>query len=119
MKPEELLEKAEKIYGHPSDWTQILSELMPDMLESWLDIRQHVADDGVLSRKIKEFILIGINLVRRYPSGVENHMRKALEHGATKEEIMEVIATAVISSSAPAIINGPRVLKKLLEEEQH
>ena len=117
MKTDELLEKANKIYGNTPDWTQTLAELMPEMLESWLNIRQKVADDGALSRKVKEFILIGINLVRRYPSGVENHMKKALEHGATKEEIMEVIATAVISSSAPAIINGPIVLKKLIEKQ--
>jgi len=117
MDPDELVEKARKIYGNSADWTETLAELMPEMLESWLNIRQKVADDGALSRKEKEFILIGINLVRRYPSGIENHMRKALELGATKEEIMEVIATAVISSAAPAIINGPRELKKQTEKQ--
>ena len=43
-------------------------------------------------------------------------MSNALELGATKEEIEEVIATAVISSAAPAIINGPKELKKQIEK---
>lgn len=113
---EDLLEKARKIHGESSDWYQILADLMPEMLESWLMIRQKSAVDGALTRKVKEFILIGINLVRRYPSGVEKHMSNAFELGATKEEIMEVIATAVVSSAAPAIINGSQELKKQVEK---
>ena len=98
MKPDELIEKAKRIYGNSADWTGPIADLMPEMLESWINIRQKVADDGALTRKVKEFILIGINLVRRYPSGIENHMKKAIELGATQQEIMEVAGTPIVSA---------------------
>jgi AhpD family alkylhydroperoxidase len=116
VKPDELIEKARKIYDNSADWTEPIADLMPEMLESWITIRQKVADDGALTRKVKEFILIGINLVRGYPSGIENHMKKAIELGATQQEIMEVIATAVISSAAPSIMNGAKELSKLTQK---
>ena len=91
---------------------------MPELLSSWIEIRSKVIADGALTRKVKELILLGINLVRRYPSGVETHMRGALDAGATNDEVMETIATAILSSAAPAIYNGPRALKQELEKRK-
>ena len=113
-----LLLKYKKTYGQVPDWAETVSQVMPELLEHWLGIRSKVMVDGALPRKTKEFIFLGINLVRRYPSGIETHMRGAMEAGATKEEIMEVIATAILSSAAPAMYNGPRALKAELEKRK-
>ena len=113
-----LLLKYKKVYGQVPDWAETVSQVMPELLEHWLGIRSKVMVDGALSRKIKEFILLGINLVRSYPPGIETHMQGAMEAGATKEEIMEVIATAILSSAAPAMFNGPRALKAELEKRK-
>ena len=115
---EDLLSRYKKSYGQVPDWAETVSELMPELLESWLGIRSKVMVDGALPRKMKELILLGINLVRRYPSGVENHLRSALEAGATKEQVMETIATAILSSAAPAMYNGPRALRAELEKRK-
>jgi AhpD family alkylhydroperoxidase len=114
----QLLVKFKKSYGKVPDWAETIGQIMPELLEPWLGIRSQVMVDGALPRKIKELILVGINLVRRYPSGVENHLRAAMDAGATKEEVMEVIATAVLSSAAPAMFNGPRALKAELERRK-
>ncbi len=106
-----LLLKFKNAYGQVPDWAETISELMPELLEPWLQIRSKVIADGALPRKVKELILLGINLVRRYPSGIETHLRGALDAGATQEEVMEAIATAILSSAAPAMYSGPRALK--------
>jgi AhpD family alkylhydroperoxidase len=106
-----VLLKYKDVYGQVPDWAETISEVMPEFLEPWLQIRSKVIADGALPRKVKELILLGINLVRRYPSGIETHTRGALDAGATKEEVMDAIATAIISSAAPALYNGPRALK--------
>jgi AhpD family alkylhydroperoxidase len=114
MKPEDtekVLLRYKEVYGQVPDWAETISEVMPEFLEPWIQIRSNVIADGALPRKVKELILLGINLVRRYPSGIETHTRGALDAGATKEEVMEAIATAIISSAAPALYNGPRALK--------
>jgi AhpD family alkylhydroperoxidase len=115
---QQLLLKYKKTYGQVPDWAETVSQIMPELLEPWLGIRSQVMVDGALPRKVKELILVGINLVRRYPSGVENHLRAAMDAGATKEEVMETIATAILSSAAPAIYNGPRALKAELEKRK-
>ncbi|MBI5969229.1 MAG: carboxymuconolactone decarboxylase family protein [Deltaproteobacteria bacterium] len=113
-----LLSRYKEAYGQVPDWAEVVSQIMPDLLGPWIEIRSKVIADGALSRKVKELILLGINLVRRYPSGVETHMRGALDAGASKEEIMEVIATSILSSAAPAMYNGPRALKEELKKRK-
>jgi AhpD family alkylhydroperoxidase len=114
----QILSQYEKSYGQVPDWAETVGEVMPGLLEPWIKIRLQVMADGALPRKVKELVLLGINLVRRYPSGVENHLRAAMNAGATKEEVMEVIATAVLSSAAPAMFNGPRALKAEMEKRK-
>jgi AhpD family alkylhydroperoxidase len=115
---QQVLLKYEKTYGRIPDWAETVGQIMPELLEPWLGLRSQVMSDGALPRKVKELMLLGINLVRRYPSGVENHLRAAMDAGATQEEIMETIATAVLSSAAPAMYNGPRALKAELEKRK-
>ena len=115
---EQLLARYKKTYGQVPDWAETVSQIMPELLGPWIEIRSKVIADGALSRKVKELILLGINLVRRYPSGVQTHMRGAMESGATEDEIMETIATAILSSAAPAMYIGPRALKEELKKRQ-
>lgn len=51
---------------------------------------------GPLSRKMKELILIAIDATptHLYEPGLRMHMRDALRHGATREEILEVLELA-------------------------
>ncbi len=121
MEPEEvknLLAQYKKAYGKVPEWAETVSQIMPELLEPWLKIRSLVIADRVLPRKTKELILLGINLVRRYPSGMETHLRGAMDAGATKEEIMEVVATAILSSAAPAISKGGTALRAELERRK-
>lgn len=114
MRPNEIkkvLFRYKKAYGQIPDWAEIISEIMPELLEPWLLIRSRAIENGELSRKVKELILLGINLVRNYQAGVETHLRGALDSGASIQEIMETIALSIISSAAPVIYNGPRTLR--------
>jgi len=111
-----LLLKYKESYGKVPDWAETISQIMPELLGPWMEIRSRVMADGALPRKVKELILLGINLVRRYPSGIESHTRGAMDAGATKEEVMEAILTAILSSAAPAMYNGPRALKEELRK---
>ncbi len=115
---EKLILQFKNSYGQLPDWAEAVSETMPELLDAWLKIRSIGIPGGVIPRKYRELILLGINLVRRYPSGIENHLRGAMDAGATKEEVMEVIATAIISSAAPSMYNGPRALRAELERRK-
>ena len=58
--------------------------------------RLSVGADGTLSVQVKEFIVLGVLASRGLQYGVEAHMRRAIAHGATRDELFEAIkATAV------------------------
>ena len=82
------MQEYKKAYGQVPDWAETISEIMPELLDPWLQIRSKAIPDGALPRKVKELVLLGINLVRNYPAGVETHLRGAMNAGANKEEIM-------------------------------
>ena len=87
-----------------STWnTSINKERSPDVancfdvetLEAWKRFNSLVFEEGMLSKKMKELIAVACTYITRYPYCIERHAKKALEEGATKEEIAEAIAVAV------------------------
>jgi alkylhydroperoxidase/carboxymuconolactone decarboxylase family protein YurZ len=55
-----------------------------------------LGEDGTLSVKVKEFVVMGILASRGLQYGVEAHMRRALAHGATKDELFEAVKAAAV-----------------------
>src|SRR4051812_23182400 len=71
--------------------------LDPDFFEATLKLVQVPRNHATLEPKVREFIMIAIDasVTHLYApgpgKGLDNHIRQALEAGATKEEIMEVL----------------------------
>lgn len=78
-------------YWRPT-WDQVLA-LDPDFFEAYLNFSSVPWRHGVLSPKVKEFIYIAIDAstTHLHAEGTRTHMRNALRHGATRQEIMEVL----------------------------
>jgi alkylhydroperoxidase/carboxymuconolactone decarboxylase family protein YurZ len=72
-------------------WDDILA-LSPDFFEAYLRFSSVPWRHGRLEPKVKEFIYIAIDAATThlYEPGTRIHVRNALCHGATREEIMEV-----------------------------
>jgi alkylhydroperoxidase/carboxymuconolactone decarboxylase family protein YurZ len=107
---EEVYNAFRAYYGKVPDWVKLMGELAPEGLYHYFNLRAIGVNDGVLPRKVKELILIGMNLIRRYPPGLRAHIKGALDAGCTPAEIGEVIVTAMVSGAACSIIDGPQIL---------
>ena len=75
--------------------------------------RLSVGKDGTLSVKVKELIVLGILASRGLQYGVEAHMRRAVEDGATKDELFEAIKAAAVPGGGVAYSVGVRALQEL------
>ena len=75
--------------------------------------RLSVGDDGALTVKVKEFVVLGILASRGLQYGVEAHMRRALVYGATKDELFEAIKAAAVPGGGVAYSVGVRALHAL------
>ena len=102
-------------YGYSDmDWA---AQLDPAYAAARADVRRlSVGEDGTLSVKVKEFVVMGILASRGLQYGVEAHMRRALAYGATKEELFEAIKAAAVPGGGVAYSVGIRALQALEQD---
>ncbi len=69
--------------------------------QSFVDMEQNTYKDGILTKKQKELIAIGISLVINCESCMEWHIKQAIDDGASEEEIIESIEVGIEMSGGP------------------
>ena len=89
----ELMERFIEERGY---WNGVWDELLeadPGFFAAYLDFSAHPSRRGVLDPKVRELIYIAIDAATThlYLPGLRVHVRNALGHGATADEIMEVL----------------------------
>jgi AhpD family alkylhydroperoxidase len=99
-------------YGYSEmDWA---AQLDPAYAAARAEVRRlSVGEEGTLSVKGKELIVLGILASRGLQYGVEAHMSRALDYGATKEELFEAIKAAAVPGGGVAYNVGVRALHAL------
>ena len=102
-------------YGYSEmDWA---TQLDPAYAAARAEVRRlSVGEEGTLSVKVKELIVLGILASRGLQYGVEAHMRRALDYGATKEELFEAIKAAAVPGGGVAYSVGVRALQTLEQD---
>lgn len=83
----------ERGYWHP--FHQGLLERDPDFLAAYFSYQSQPWRTGHLAPKVREFIYIAIDasVAHLYERGMRRHIEFALDHGATPDEVLEVIET--------------------------
>lgn len=97
--------------GVKSEWVEVMEREVSEILLHYGNLRASILKDGVVSRKLKEFVLIGINIAERYEKGAELHIRSARKLGATDQEITEVVVTSLLTAGIPAWFEGSEFIK--------
>src|SRR5438132_2087696 len=102
-------------YGYSEmDWA---AQLDPAYAAARAEVRRlSVGEEGTLSVKMKELIVLGVLASRGLQYGVAAHMRRAIEYGATKEELFEAIKAAAIPGGGVAYSVGVRALQALEQD---
>ena len=77
------------------------------------ELRRVAVSEGALSVKVKEMIVIGILASRGLQYGVAAHMRRAVDFGATRQELFEALKAAHIPGGGVAYSVGIRALQEL------
>jgi AhpD family alkylhydroperoxidase len=102
-------------YGYSDmDWA---AQLDPAYAAARAEVRRlSVGEEGTLSVKVKELIVMGILASRGLQYGVEAHMRRAVDYGATKEELFEALKAAAVPGGGVAYSVGVRALQALAQD---
>ena len=102
-------------YGYPF-WEWVAKE-DPEYVAARQPLSEISLGEGkALSIKQKEMVIIGILAYRGREAGVLAHMRRAIQHGATKRELLESIQAAAVPGGGPTFSTGVQALMKLDQE---
>ncbi|MEM1513367.1 MAG: carboxymuconolactone decarboxylase family protein [Candidatus Thermoplasmatota archaeon] len=86
-----------------------------ETMKNYQKFVESVLKDNHLDKKTKELIALGIAIVKRCDYCIGIHVEKALQAGATKEEIIDAALVAVLMEGGPAMTYFTEV-KKALDE---
>lgn len=116
----DLIERMEKERGYlPAPWVYMANRDV-DFLEAYNNLYNCGLTDGrALPVKTRELIVIVLLAFRGDgENAVYEHMKRALKHGATKQEILEALETSMIPGGASTFSIGLQALMKIEEEEE-
>jgi Uncharacterized homolog of gamma-carboxymuconolactone decarboxylase subunit len=107
--------KAVSPYGYPF-WDWVAKE-DPEYVKARQPLSALSIGEGKeLSIKHREMVIIGILAYRGRQEGVIAHMRRAIDHGATKRELLEAIQSAAVPGGGPTFSSGAQALMRLDQE---
>jgi AhpD family alkylhydroperoxidase len=90
-----------------------LNAELPEVMKQLDGLFQASLADGALTKKQKEFIVLGIALATHCEPCILVHLEKALAAGATKAEILEACGVAISMGGGTTMACIPLVLKYL------
>lgn len=97
------------------DMMSALSGHQPETMRHFKMFMGQVLKEGVLDTKTKELIAVGTAITARCKYCIALHVKKALDAGATKDELMETATVAMLMGGGPAMTYIVEV-KKALDE---
>jgi alkylhydroperoxidase/carboxymuconolactone decarboxylase family protein YurZ len=110
-----LKEDFERKRGYWNDfWSEMLL-LDADFFEAYTQFSSVPWLSGTLEPKVKEIIYItfDVSATHLYVSGLRQHIRNALDYGATREELMEVIEIASAIGIHSCAVGVPILVEEL------
>lgn len=96
-----------------------IQSLSPEEMGAWSSFSTLTAEKGYLSSRGKEIIAVALSVMANSKWCIVHHVRKALQLGAKKEEIIEAAWVSVLMSGTPALMYAQLVLKCLEEFQDY
>lgn len=82
----------------------------PDVAAAFGALAKSATAPGALDTKTKELIALAIGITARCDGCLAYHARAAARHGATRDEVLEVIGVSVYMGGGPSMIYGAEAL---------
>lgn len=93
-----------------------LGETNGESVNAFMNLLSKNYSDGAMSTKTKELISVAIAVYTRCEYCIVAHTYKALEAGATREEILESAMVSVVFGGGPTMAYSVTLLKDSLDE---
>lgn len=86
----------------------------PKLGNAFQDFHHTITNDSCLDKKTMELIKIAVNSVLRCPHCTEDHIIKAVEEGATKQEIADTLLISSLQGAGTQLYWAKDIFEKHL-----
>lgn len=103
------------------DWPAMASELSaaikqvrlgsPEVMKNFSAMASAATATGALDTKTKELMTMAIAVAIRCDGCIAFHAKAALQHGATREEIMETMGLAIYMGAGPSLMYAAQAIE--------
>ena len=90
---------------------------VPDIMKAFSGIAQTALAPKALDAKTKELIALGIGVAIRCDDCIAFHIKAAVDHGATREEIGETLGMAIYMGAGPSVMYASHAFAALQQFE--
>lgn len=90
-----------------------MKEQLPGTFEGFMGLFSKAMAAGSITVLEKELIALGIAVSAKCPPCIRMHVKKCLDAGATREQILEAAGVAVMMGGGPAFMHLAEVLEAL------
>jgi len=87
-----------------------LGKNSPAAMEAFQALDKAALSDGVIPKKYKELIALGVALTTQCPYCLEIHKKNAVEAGASEEELAEATFVAAALRAGAAVVHGTHLM---------
>ncbi|HCM63248.1 MAG TPA: alkylhydroperoxidase [Morganella sp. (in: Bacteria)] len=94
---------------------QEFGKQVPDVMKAFSALIGSSTADGVLDKKTKELIAIGIAVANRCDGCIGFHTKTLVDLGITEQELAEVLGVAVAMGGGPSMMYAANTLKAFKE----
>ena len=88
-----------------------LFKAAPGPMRAYKGLMDEASKDGALDAKTKELMALAIGIALRCEGCMVYHVRAAIKHGASREEVAEAISVAVEMGGGPGAVYGAEALQ--------
>ena len=92
-----------------------LGEELPAAMQGFFALHAGALADGALDRRTKELACLAIGIAVHCDGCIAFHVQDALDAGATRAQVLEIIGVAVLMGGGPSAVYGADARRALDE----
>jgi AhpD family alkylhydroperoxidase len=102
------------------NWPELTNELSADLktlrggapavMKAFSAIAQAALEPKALDAKTKELLALGISVAVRCDDCIAFHIKGALTHGASRDEVLETLGMAIYMGAGPSVMYASHAL---------
>ena len=109
------MKSAKTVNAYATNTFNQLNEFNPTAIKGFTKYIHSAERDGALSAKMKQIIMVSVSVAQKCEWCIAYHTKKALDFGATREELLEACMVTGLLGGGPSMMYSGIVINAIEE----